>query len=52
MTAPNMSPMIGTMSDERSLTERKNQKKTIVPMNEKTIAPVIRIMRLGAGTSK
>ena len=49
-TAPSMMPMIGTISELRRVTLRRNRKNTIVPTKEKMIATVIRVSRPAPGT--
>ncbi len=52
ITAPSIIPIIGTISDERSLIFLKKTKKIIVPTKEKMIAPVILWTNVGAGINR
>src|SRR5699024_1376160 len=50
-TAPSMIPMIGTISEERRVTWRRNAKNTIVPTKAKTIATTMRVRIEESGIS-
>ena len=48
-TAPSMMPTIGTIREDCSRTRRRKRKKTMVPTNAKSTAPVIRVTMLAPG---
>ena len=49
-TAPSMMPIIGTTSEDRNETLRRNKKNTMVPTKAKNTAPIMRSSTLAVGT--
>ena len=49
ITAPSMMPIIGTTSEDFSVTRRRNPKNTMVPTKANTTATTMRTVSEGSG---